>query len=82
MKSTFIILNAKIITEHSKGEKMNIYDTKTIVCRRCKAPIGEIEYDAEVLLPQCGKCANPMPEGDSILYAVSAIKHQQKQMTA
>ncbi|MDH3312823.1 MAG: hypothetical protein OEM28_06710 [Nitrosopumilus sp.] len=54
---------------------MNIYDTKTIVYRSCKTPIGEIEYDAEVMLPQCGKCANPMPEGDKILYALSPFRN-------
>ena len=59
----------------TKGEKMNIYDTKTIVCRSCKTSIGEIEYDAEVMLPQCGKCANPMPEGDNIVYAASYFKN-------
>ena len=42
--------------------------------------IGEIEYDAEVILPQCGQCANPMPEGDKILYTVSAIQNQKKKM--
>ena len=60
---------------------MNIYDTKTVSCRNCGKSIGEIEYDAEVILPQCGHCANPMPEGEKILYTVSAIlNHPQKKM--
>ena len=59
----------------TKGEKMNIYDTKMIVCRSCKTPIGEIEYDAEIMLPQCGKCANPMPEGDNIVYTASYFQN-------
>ncbi|MCV0431141.1 hypothetical protein [Nitrosopumilus sp.] len=70
------------MVEYSKGEKMNIYDTKSVCCRSCGKTIGEIDYDATVILPECGQCANPMPEGDNILYTVSAIKHQQKQMTA
>ena len=54
---------------------MNIYDTKTILCRSCKTSIGEIDYDAEVMLPLCGKCANPLPEGDNILYTASHFKN-------
>jgi len=54
---------------------MNIYDTKSILCRRCKTSIGEIDYDAEVMLPLCGKCANPLPEGDNILYTASHFKN-------
>jgi len=55
--------------------KLNIYDTKTISCTRCGKCIGEIDYDAEVILPQCGHCANPMPEGDNILYTASHFKN-------
>jgi hypothetical protein len=55
---------------------MNIYDTKSIYCKDCGKSIGEIEYDANVILPECGQCANPMPEGDDILYTVNAIKNQ------
>lgn len=43
---------------------MNIYDKKSVHCSRCDRFIGEIDYDAVVILPKCGKCANPMPEGD------------------
>lgn len=60
------------------GEKMNIYDTKTLSCAQCGKSIGEIDYDAEVILPKCGQCANPMPEGDKILYTVSAFQNQPK----
>ncbi|QLH07349.1 hypothetical protein [Nitrosopumilus ureiphilus] len=54
---------------------MNIYDTKTISCKNCGKSIGEIDYDAEVILPQCGQCADPMPEGDKILYALSPFRN-------
>ena len=60
---------------------MNIYDIKTLSCAQCGKNIGEIDYDAEVILPKCGQCANPMPEGDKILYTVSTIQNQpQKEM--
>jgi hypothetical protein len=59
----------------TKGEKMNIYDTKTVSCRSCGKSIGEIDYDAEVMLPQCGQCANPMPEGEKIAYTASYFKN-------
>ena len=54
---------------------MNIYDTKTISCRNCGKSIGEIDYDAEIILPQCGHCANPMPEGDNIVYTASYFQN-------
>jgi len=57
---------------------MNIYDTKTVLCNKCGKCIGEVEYDAEILRPLCSQCVNPMPEGDSILYTVSAIQNQSK----
>lgn len=40
---------------------MNIYDTRVIRCSKCDRYIGEVEFDAEVILPKCGKCANPIP---------------------
>ena len=43
---------------------MNIYDTKSVNCSKCGKFIGEIEFDAVVILPKCGRCANPIPEGD------------------
>ncbi|MFB5597906.1 MAG: hypothetical protein ACE5RJ_02665 [Nitrosopumilaceae archaeon] len=54
---------------------MNLYDLVTVRCAKCEKPIGEIDYDAQVIRPLCGKCANPLPEGDKILYTVS---HYQK----
>lgn len=53
---------------------MNIYDTKTISCSKCKNEIGEVDFDAEVIRPLCGKCANPLPEGDNILYTINYLK--------
>ncbi|MDH3617229.1 MAG: hypothetical protein OEM89_00730 [Nitrosopumilus sp.] len=53
---------------------MNIYDTKTISCAKCKKDIGEVDYDSLVIRPLCGHCVNPLPEGDTILYTVSAIR--------
>ena len=41
-----------------------MYDTKVIRCKKCDNTIGEIEYDAEIVLAQCGKCADPLPEND------------------
>ena len=60
---------------------MNIYDTKSISCRNCNKVIGEIDYDAQVILPECGQCANPLPEGDKILYTISAMKNQPQKIT-
>jgi hypothetical protein len=54
---------------------MNIYDTKPIKCVRCGKSIGEIEYDAEVINPKCGYCANPLPDGfDKLSYSAHHIK--------
>ena len=61
---------------------MNDYDTKPIVCHTCKTPIGEIDYDALVIRPLCGKCANPMPEGDKILYTVSHFQNTPQKISA
>ena len=55
---------------------MNIYDTKSVRCSRCGRFIGEIEYDAVVTLPKCGKCANPLPENeDKLSYTISKYNH-------
>lgn len=43
---------------------MNIYDKKSVYCSKCDRFIGEIDVDAVVVLPKCGKCANPLLEGD------------------
>ena len=40
---------------------MNIYDKKIIKCTKCNKSIGEIDYDAEIVYPQCGDCADPKP---------------------
>jgi len=57
-----------------------MYDTKTISCSSCGKCIGEIEYDAEVILPKCGSCANPMPDGDKILYTISHFQNQSSKL--
>ena len=54
---------------------MNIYDQKTVRCVSCDVCIGEIDFDAEVVFPKCGRCANPLPEGDKILYTVSHFQN-------
>ena len=41
-----------------------MYDTKVIRCKKCDNMIGEIEYDAAIILAQCGKCVDPLPEND------------------
>ncbi len=35
---------------------MNIYDTKSIYCANCGKFLGEIDFDAQIFLPKCGKC--------------------------
>lgn len=53
---------------------MNIYDTKPLRCSKCGKCIGEVDYDAEIILPKCGQCANPMPENDDkAMYILSKI---------
>ncbi|BDQ30354.1 hypothetical protein NZNM25_10040 [Nitrosopumilus zosterae] len=59
---------------------MNIYDTKSVICAKCKSSIGEIEFDAEVIMPLCGKCANPLPEGDNIIYTINNIQNNSQQL--
>ena len=35
-----------------------------------------VEYDAEIVLVQCGKCADPLPENDDkIMYNVNQIEN-------
>lgn len=54
---------------------MNIYDTVPIRCIVCGKSIGEVDYDAEIIRPKCGQCANPTPKPeDKYMYSVSAIK--------
>jgi hypothetical protein len=46
---------------------VNIYDTRQIYCSKCGKAVGEVAYDAEIILPKCGACANPMPHSDDRL---------------
>jgi hypothetical protein len=57
---------------------LNLYDTKPISCVICEKSIGEIDCDAKVINPLCGQCANPLPEGDKIIYTVSHFQTQYK----
>lgn len=58
---------------------MNIYDTRVIHCSKCDKYIGEVEFDAEIILPKCGKCANPIP---SIPDIVGTTFHPNKEILA
>jgi len=59
---------------------MNIYDTKSIFCSKCGKFIGEIDFDAIVILPKCGKCVDPIPEGDDkMAYLKSRYSNQQSE---
>lgn len=61
---------------------MNIYDKKSVRCTRCNRFIGEIDYDAQVTFPKCGKCADPFPEGDDkVQYIVSKFNKNPKSLT-
>lgn len=60
---------------------MNIYDQKSIHCSKCDRFIGEIDFDAVVTLPKCGRCANPLPEGDDkVQYIVSKFNKNPKSL--
>lgn len=59
-------------------QKLNIYDTKQINCTECGGWIGEVDCDAQIIRAKCGKCANPLPEGDDILYSISKIQNYKK----
>ncbi len=51
---------------------MNIYDTRQIRCVVCKEFIGEVQYDAEIIRPKCGQCAEPIPHPkDKMNYLMS-----------
>jgi hypothetical protein len=55
---------------------LNLYDTRIIRCVRCQKCLGELDYDAEVMRPLCGQCANPLPENDDkIMYTINNIKN-------
>ena len=53
---------------------MNIYDTKSIHCSKCEKFIGEIDYDAIVILPKCKKCADQLPEENDTIHVTSKYK--------
>jgi phage FluMu protein Com len=60
---------------------MNIYDTKSINCSKCGKFIGEIDFDAVVIFPKCGKCVDPIPEGDDkISYLRSSIQNNNQKI--
>jgi len=64
----------------SSGEMnldLNIYDTKTISCIECDQPIGEIDYDANVVRPTCGQCDDPRPDvKDQLSYRMKIPTNQ------
>ena len=50
---------------------LNIYDTRPLACKDCGKIIGEIDYDAEVILPKCCQCSNPTPHvNDKMPYLI------------
>jgi hypothetical protein len=60
---------------------MNIYDNKSVHCSQCDRFIGEIDVDAIITLPKCGRCANPMPENDDkVQYIVSKFNPNPKSL--
>lgn len=68
-------------SDYSGGQKyMNLYDTKLINCSKCGSWIGEISHDAQVIRAKCGKCANPLPEGDDILYLINTIRNDKREI--
>ncbi len=56
---------------------MDGFDAKQIKCKQCGKVIGMVEHDAVVIFPRCGNCANPLPEGDDILYAFNKVSNSQ-----
>ncbi|MFB5631399.1 MAG: hypothetical protein ACE5RN_07410 [Nitrosopumilaceae archaeon] len=55
---------------------MNIYDKKQIKCARCGSFVGEVEYDAKIIFPLCGNCADPYSDGfDKIQYSITRLKN-------
>ncbi len=38
--------------------------------------MGEVDIDAEIIRPKCGKCANPTPENDDkVTYIINSIRY-------
>ncbi len=55
---------------------MNIYDTRTLHCRKCGKCIDKVDYSADMTIPKCGKCVNLTPEiADKITYAISKYQN-------
>jgi hypothetical protein len=51
-----------------------MYDKKSVCCSQCERFIGEIDEGAVVVMPKCGRCADPFPEGDDkVQYIVSKM---------
>ena len=70
-----------LISDKHYIHHMNIYDKKSVRCSQCDKFIGEIDSDAIIILPKCGKCANPMPEGDDkVQYIVSKFNPNPKSL--
>lgn len=46
---------------------MNIYDTKMVICTKCKKTIGEIDFEATAYHILCRQCTNP-PLEDKMQY--------------
>ena len=52
--------------------RLDIYDTRSISCVKCGMVIGEVDIDAEIILPKCGQCSDPTPhEKDKMPYLIS-----------
>lgn len=47
--------------------KLNLYDTKQINCYRCGQWIGEVAFEALIINPKCGSCADPYPKEFDLL---------------
>lgn len=41
---------------------MNIYDTKMVICTKCKKTIGEIDFEATAYHVLCRQCSSPSLE--------------------
>jgi phage FluMu protein Com len=58
-----------------------LYDTKVIRCTKCNKSIGEAEYDAEIVFPKCGHCADPTPDGfDKLTYTINSFKNNKENL--
>ena len=59
----------QMMNQYSGCPDLNIYDTKIIRCIECDEPIGEIDYDANVIRPMCVQCDDPrLDVKDQLLY--------------